>query len=340
MDLINNKRLYKYDNLKFFLIVLVILGHISDICISNGSIYKTIFVYIFAFHMPLFVFLVGLFQKKLTSFKEIPFKKIAWYIFLVYFMKIIAYFLSICFNVKYYFSLLGDTTYSWFLWAASFYIIITPLINKFKLYPLLIFSIILAAFTGYDKTIGDTLHLSRIIVFFPYYLSGYILNNKKENLINFCKNNWLRIAASILLLTFSYICIFKLDVIYPFRGIFTGRNSFAAIKNMTCTFHTRLIAYTISFLVSFAMLVLVPSKKIPIISKCGTRTLQVYVLHKFILITLNGLGFFNVIIENYTTFAPIIFLIFSLLLALILSLGCIEKLFNYIKIHMFNPEKS
>ena len=293
MELTNSKkRLYKYDNIKFLLIVLVVWGHIADIFVSKDSVYKTIYVYLYAFHMPLFIFLTGLFQKRISSFKDLPFKKIAWYLFLVYFMKIIASFFALCFDVNYGFSLLGGPSYYWFLWAVTFYIIITPLIEKFNFYPLLIFSIILAAFVGYDKTVGDTFHLSRIIVFFPYYLIGYRLNNKKEKIIDFCNDKWLKIDSIILLLIFAYICIFHLDIIYPLRGIFTGRNSFAAIKSMDCTYITRLIAYAISFALGFAVLILTPAKKIPIVSKFGTRTLSVYVLHYSLMIILNRIRIF------------------------------------------------
>ena len=342
MELTNEKkRLYKFDNLKFFLIFLVVLGHVVDIYISSknpNTIYKKIFIFIYTFHMPLFVFLTGFFQKKLSTFREIPFKKIAWYIFLVFFMKIIGTFCGIHFNSNFSFSFWGGASYYWFLWVVSFYIIISPLIEKFKFYPLLVFSIILASFTGYDKTIGDTFYLSRIIVFFPFYLVGYKLNSKKEKLVDFCNDKWIKLDALVLLLIFIYICFSKLDIIYPLRMLFTGRNPFASIKSITCTYQTRILTYCISFITCFVVLVLAPNKKISIISKLGTRTLQVYVLHKSVLISLTGLGFFNFIGLKYANYTPIILVLFSLLLTIILSAGFIEKIFNYIKNHMFSSE--
>lgn len=271
-------RIYKFDNLKFFLILFVVLGHMVDRYINNdNTIYKTVFIFIYSFHMPLFIFLTGLFQKEIKYFKNLPLKKIVWYIFLVYFMKIMLCFFSICFNGKFEFSLFGGSSHYWFLWAITFYIIITPLIRKFKILPLLLFSIILAAFVGYDKNIGDQFQLSRIIIFFPFYLIGYGLKNEKDKLISFSDKRWVRIISLIFLLIFLYICLNYLDYIYSFRGIFTGRHSFQAIKNMTCTYNTRIIAYLISFIIGFSVLSLSPNKKLPIISKCGTRTLQIYV---------------------------------------------------------------
>lgn len=340
MELTKEKRLYKFDNLKFILIFLVVLGHMVEQVTNNNSIYKKIFIFVYTFHMPLFIFIVGLFQKKINSFKELPFKKIAWYIFLVYFMKITAYFFAQLLDVNYGFSVFGGGGFYWFLWTVSLYIIVTPLIGKFKFYPLLIFSIIFAAFCGYDSSIGDKFQLLRTIVFFPFYLIGYGLNTKKEKIIKFCNDKWLKIDAVILLLLFSYICFNHLETIYPLRGLFTGRNSFASIKNMNYTYITRLITYLISFIIGFAVLVLAPNRKIPVISKCGTRTLQIYVIHRILIIILKGIGLFDIIAQNYPISEPIIIVLISLLMTLVLSLDFIEKIFNYVRDNIFKSEKT
>ena len=61
------------------------------------------------------------------------------------------------------------------MFALAAYIIILKVIeNQNKVY-ILVSTIVLACFVGYDQTIGDYLYLSRIIVFFPFFLSGVIL---------------------------------------------------------------------------------------------------------------------------------------------------------------------
>ena len=64
------KRLYLYDNLKFLLIVLVVLGHLIDDStvklfgdgggetgVPQAKVFSGAFVFLYAFHMPLFLFI-------------------------------------------------------------------------------------------------------------------------------------------------------------------------------------------------------------------------------------------------------------------------------------------
>ena len=70
------KRLYLYDNLKFLLIVLVVLGHLIDDStvklfgdgggetgVPQAKVFSGAFVFLYAFHMPLFLFISGLFNR-------------------------------------------------------------------------------------------------------------------------------------------------------------------------------------------------------------------------------------------------------------------------------------
>ena len=58
------KRIEKWDNLKFFLILFVVVGHFCEYFIGNNAVARDIFVFIYSFHMPLFIFVSGLFSKK------------------------------------------------------------------------------------------------------------------------------------------------------------------------------------------------------------------------------------------------------------------------------------
>ncbi|MBD9869281.1 acyltransferase, partial [Enterococcus faecalis] len=48
----NDKRIYKWDNVKLFLIFLVIFGHILDREASPSRLMETINFWIYSFHMP------------------------------------------------------------------------------------------------------------------------------------------------------------------------------------------------------------------------------------------------------------------------------------------------
>ena len=57
-------RIAKWDNLKLFLIFTVVVGHISDLFYGSCSDMKGLFVFIYTFHMPAFIFISGYLSKK------------------------------------------------------------------------------------------------------------------------------------------------------------------------------------------------------------------------------------------------------------------------------------
>ena len=118
------KRIYKFDNLKFLLILFVVIGHFVDLYVNDYRTMKMIFIFLYAFHMPLFIFITGLFQKKINSFKDISIRKIIFYLFLIYFMKISIFFVSEHFNLGYTFELLSGGEVYWYLNVIIMYTLI------------------------------------------------------------------------------------------------------------------------------------------------------------------------------------------------------------------------
>ena len=77
------KRLYLYDNLKFLLIVLVVLGHLIDDStvklfgdgggetgVPQAKVFSGAFVFLYAFHMPLFFFISGWLYEGKNNFED------------------------------------------------------------------------------------------------------------------------------------------------------------------------------------------------------------------------------------------------------------------------------
>ena len=57
-----------FDNLKYVLIVLVVVGHAANLFVNTFPIYSQLFFFIYLFHMPAFIFVTGLFaQSRLTA---------------------------------------------------------------------------------------------------------------------------------------------------------------------------------------------------------------------------------------------------------------------------------
>ena len=55
-----------YDNLKFILIALVLIGHFTGPLLDYDYVLKVFWRWIYMFHMPAFLFVGGMFAKKTT----------------------------------------------------------------------------------------------------------------------------------------------------------------------------------------------------------------------------------------------------------------------------------
>ena len=76
------ERIYKFDNVKFLAIMLVVIGHCIGPCYDDSDIFRSGFVFIYSFHMPLFIFISGLFVKEYKQGDKFPMQKIAYYLVL------------------------------------------------------------------------------------------------------------------------------------------------------------------------------------------------------------------------------------------------------------------
>ena len=57
----DTKRIYWWDNIKFVMIVLVVAGHFADTLVAHSGVMKSFYLFIYAFHMPVFLFISGMF---------------------------------------------------------------------------------------------------------------------------------------------------------------------------------------------------------------------------------------------------------------------------------------
>ena len=250
-----SNRIALWDNLKFILITLVVAGHFADQLTDYSSIYSSIFLFIYAFHMPLFIFISGYFHSNRNTTKKVLF-----YISLGFSYKVISFLVDrINGYSQYTFNLLFDGGLSWFMFVLAIYTFALFLLRDQNKKFFLIGSIILACFVGYDKSIGDFLYLSRAIIFFPFYMLGTMM--KSFDIIEFKrKYPLLKLVALLIFIAWGLICIAKIDTLYGLRYIFTGRNAFPD-SIITYGALVRLACYIISATLGVSLILLVTSKK-------------------------------------------------------------------------------
>lgn len=271
------QRTQKWDILKFIMIFLVVLGHAADFYTASNEKMRALFLVIYAVHMPVFIFVSGLFSKKTVSEKRTD--KLIGYIVLYLVLKFIPFIYRFSETDFPGINLFKESSAPWFMLALFGFNVITILLKDCSPKFVLIFSILFACFAGYDRNIGDFLALSRIIVFYPFFYMGYIAD--REKLEKFCENKKIRIAAVAVMIAFIAIVFIFTDKLYWMRALVTARSSFAVWPDVgRFGGLIRLGYYAVTLLLGFSVVALTPSKTpFGIAAKLGQRTLAVYAFH-------------------------------------------------------------
>lgn len=274
MDAVNNtKRICWWDNIKFVMIVLVVAGHFADTLVAGSKLMQSFYLFIYAFHMPVFLFISGMFYKP-----ERIGRKMIFYITSGFLLKIVTYIAQYAAGGKPEFTLLSEMGAPWFMFCMAFYIGIAYILRNSDKRPVIVMTMVLAAFAGYDKNIGDFLCISRTLVFLPFFLLGTVI--KPDKIAGFRRRNagWLIPLGMIILAAWGYLCFGQREHFYILRHLFTGRNAFGK-SVVSYGFAARMVCYIISICTGFAAIMVIPIGIIPGISYMGRNTINVYFWH-------------------------------------------------------------
>ncbi len=308
-ELVPKERNYWLDNTKFFLIFLVVIGHFLEELISNKTI-KEVFIFIYTFHIPLFIFITGFFSKNVEKSE----KRITSYLIMYVIMQCIIIFIR---GQK--FTIVKPCFALWYLQAIIAYNLMLPIISKLKPRTLILLSILAGLIIGFDKNANEIGSLSRIFVMLPFFSMGYLINEQQLLKLKRKRN----IVLVVIFLTLLIISVpIATEKIPNLIGILQGKQSYYNLKLGTIGILYRAIWYIVAAITSFSVLSIIPKKKIACISKFGTRTLQVYCLHIFAIIILRN---FDVFKQTNTIKEYIVLISGAVILVPILSL----KIFSY-----------
>jgi len=258
-----DKRSAYWDNIKGFLILLVVFAHILFQLQYQPVINATV-DYIYLFHMPAFVFISGFFGK---SERSHSFESIMKLIFLYFIFNSVTGFI-------YGFDSLLMPLYSyWYLIALIVWRLTAHYIAKFREINLILFMI--ALFIGFYPSVDNTFAAARIIGFYPYYMLGYQLSTEKsmelqnKKYIRRASVGMLFLLGTAVLAATAYH-IFKYDdSSLQMAAYGTPNDAFA-----------RIVLYIIALLAVYSLRCLSPDKTIPLLTMFGRNSLWIFVFHR------------------------------------------------------------
>ncbi|ASN04003.1 acyltransferase family protein [Virgibacillus necropolis] len=263
-----------FDNAKLVLIFLVVFGHMIQPFTSGSHWITTLYMWIYTFHMPAFIFLAGFFAKGLGNKKYIM--NLAKKLLLPY----------LIFQALYsgYYFFLGQSDWQtgifyphWALWFLFSLFSWHLLLYFFKRMPAMLsmaVAIGVGLLVGYFGEIGHTFSLSRTFVFFPFFLIGYWLT---KDHVMFLKRRSIRFA-SVIVMTFVAAAIYIAPEFNS--GWLLASESYIDLGLPELGIIARLLVYVTAAAMAMSVLAWVPSKESKL-TRLGTQTLYVYLLHGF-----------------------------------------------------------
>ena len=283
MNTSKGNRIFYYDNLRFFLILTVVIGHFIDVISPAPNSFKSLFLWIYSFHMPLFIFISGIFHKN-----ERIAPKVVRLVMIGFAIPIVSLLMKLiqgqsAGTISFFRS--SDTP--WFVFVLAGYTVLSYLLRDMDRRSILIFSVIIGLFSGYDPSLQDTLFASRFFVFYPFFVLGNMISPQQS--LKVLEKKWVRVIGILILALWAVICRWKLDSVYLLRPLFTGRNPFGdSFGNWA--FLYRGLTYLITVVAGVGVMCLIPKEKIPVVTRLGGRSLQIYFWHYNILNILLYLG--------------------------------------------------
>lgn len=204
------------DNVKGYLIVLVVLGHILGFFRANLDVARWLLMFIYIFHMPAFVFLSGYFSdEKKGGFtdRRLFFRNLLPFIICQLLFIFITYSFNPMTNKELLRAILIPRYALWYVYCLFFWRLVLPYFIKLP-NPMGL-SIFIGLIGGFLPGNGYILSISRLLAFFPFFMSGYYAKKNKWFLRQIINNHNNRYKAVSLLIL---ICALISSVILNGRG--------------------------------------------------------------------------------------------------------------------------
>lgn len=193
-------------------------------------------------------------------------------------MKVVEFFASFIIGGSTNFSLFAENNFGWYLAALCIYTLVTFILRDINPVLVLALAIIIGCMVGYDNMVMSGQFYGRVIVFYPFYYLGVILDMKK--IVSCVKNHrkFKFVLGTAILATWGVYCIVCRAKIMELWEFVIPRTLYMNLS-FSCNGFTRLIYYVVVCIIGTGFMLMIPTSHIKGISKFGTRTLAVYIYH-------------------------------------------------------------
>ena len=325
-------RNYLIDNSKGLLIFLVVLGHSLEFIRKDYEVARLLYVFIYEFHMPVFVFISGYLSKNVEKGRRNAVRNFLTPFLLFNIIWNLITLVGPLFLRGEFTELPSEQAFSfftpgwalWYIFAMFLWKILLPDLLKFK--NIFILSIIAGIFVKLSGEFGSYMALSRPITFAPFFLAGYYSSEEKlKRFRKFTRFNILNKVPSILILIIGVlIALIFVNYSNIADEFFWADRSYS---NFNIEIFTGILLYIAVYIIGFAFVYVfinfMPENQ-RFLSKIGKNTLSVYFLNTYFIGSILGLT--RLMSSNLGKLLALI--VGSLIVTFILSRDGVARFFN------------
>ncbi len=271
-----------WDNLKGILILLVVCGHLCERYIDDSGLLRHIWIVVYSFHMPLFIFVNGYFARKSTKpAAEKSLKMLKYYLLMQVLFMFGNHWIR---GAEFELAILAEPAYCcWYL----IFLVYAYLFMKFlpdkktKVVKWVAVSLVLSLLVGFDVSVGHPYGVGRTFYFLPYFFLGALWADTGREI----KTDRQRKIICAVLAVLIFLVLWKLgDAEWFNRSVFSGHQSYERLYPDHRLFGllNKTAAYAAAAVIGFLVLHLVPRRR-TILCFLGRHTLLIYLVHIFVL---------------------------------------------------------
>lgn len=285
----SKKRIAKWDNIKFFMMACVVIGHTIYHFNGSSELAKSLYLFIYLFHMPVFVFVAGLFSKHTVWQRR--YEAVIEYGILYVVMKFLETLGEYLSRGRIRFHFFWEDGPAWFALAMAVFFLAAMLIQNYEPKYMLCAAILIGCLAGLDNHLGDHFASMRICVFFPVFLAGYYTDPKVFELkkLTVMEKRLLRICSWLFLNGCLFLCVTKGTELYPFIKLLKGKYTYFDMGYQIGGVLARLICYGFWAIIILAV-IFVNSEKERLYTWLGSRTMAVFLWHNFVIVLILKAG--------------------------------------------------
>lgn len=273
---------FSFDNIRAVLIFLVIFGHALEYFRLTDQVAEFVYVFIYFFHMPVFIFISGYFSKNLQRGRETAVRNFLLpYLLLNLVLSLIMLALGKIDEIL----ILNPGWTLWYLYCMFIWRLLLP--DLVRVRHVLAASFVIAVFSGFLTEFGTYMAMARTLGFLPFFLAGYYC--RPEHIARIRRLPFRRILSLVIAAVGLLTAGLWLSADLP-PEILWGDRAYATIdiplwQNLLADIYL----YALSFAFIFVFITLAKNRR-RFYTIWGQNTLAIYLLHVYLVAPLVDLG--------------------------------------------------